>query len=277
MKRFLEMQRKQKEAAATAGGNQAVAAANTSSAGGAAGGTGTGGSGVVSYPSYNPNKPSTTRDAAGTSKTATVTAAAAAAAAEKPKKRPKMEYDSDEDTEGGTWEHRKRMKEMEKTQAVMAKLTEQGAGKHHIADFLPEEENRRFMERVVAAREGRKVAPREDYAAHKLTSDNKGYKMVEEGGWHEGQGLGYHAQGIKAPINRSDLRGNREGLGVTKPTEPAKEDDLFDLYRKRCMLAYRHRPNRLNNPRRGYDGYDGGVGSSAPAGKRPGETEEYDY
>ena len=30
--------------------------------------------------------------------------------------KPKYEYDSDEDTEGGTWEHKKRKKEMSKTQ-----------------------------------------------------------------------------------------------------------------------------------------------------------------
>ena len=29
--------------------------------------------------------------------------------------KPRYEYDSDEDTEGGTWEHKKRKKEMDKT------------------------------------------------------------------------------------------------------------------------------------------------------------------
>lgn len=29
--------------------------------------------------------------------------------------KPRYEYDSDEDTEGGTWEHKKRKDEMEKT------------------------------------------------------------------------------------------------------------------------------------------------------------------
>lgn len=31
----------------------------------------------------------------------------------------KYEYDSDEDTEGGTWEHKKRAKEMEKTLGIL--------------------------------------------------------------------------------------------------------------------------------------------------------------
>ena len=33
--------------------------------------------------------------------------------------KPKYEYDSDEDTEGGTWEHKKRKKEMFKTQGLL--------------------------------------------------------------------------------------------------------------------------------------------------------------
>ena len=36
--------------------------------------------------------------------------------------KPKYEYDSDEDTEGGTWEHKKRKKEMLKTLGLMVIL-----------------------------------------------------------------------------------------------------------------------------------------------------------
>ena len=32
--------------------------------------------------------------------------------------KPKYEYDSDEDTEGGTWEHKKRSLEMQKTAGI---------------------------------------------------------------------------------------------------------------------------------------------------------------
>ena len=35
------------------------------------------------------------------------------------------------------------------------------------------------------------------------------------------------------------------GLGEEKPGEIQREDDEFDLYRKRMMLAYRFRPNPL--------------------------------
>lgn len=34
------------------------------------------------------------------------------------KGKPKYEYDSDEDTEGGTWEHKKREEEMRKTAGI---------------------------------------------------------------------------------------------------------------------------------------------------------------
>ena len=35
------------------------------------------------------------------------------------------------------------------------------------------------------------------------------------------------------------------GLGEEKPGDIQREDDEFDLYRKRMMLAYRFRPNPL--------------------------------
>lgn len=35
------------------------------------------------------------------------------------------------------------------------------------------------------------------------------------------------------------------GLGEDKPGEINRDDDEFDLYRKRMMLAYRFRPNPL--------------------------------
>lgn len=35
------------------------------------------------------------------------------------------------------------------------------------------------------------------------------------------------------------------GVGAAKPDDVGKEDDEFDLYRKRMMLAYKFRPNPL--------------------------------
>ena len=35
------------------------------------------------------------------------------------------------------------------------------------------------------------------------------------------------------------------GLGISRPGEVKKDDDEFEIYRKRMMLAYRFRPNPL--------------------------------
>lgn len=47
---------------------------------------------------------------------ATIRAAAAQSRGHKQKKKENYEYDSDEDVEGGTWEHKKRAKEMRGTE-----------------------------------------------------------------------------------------------------------------------------------------------------------------
>lgn len=38
---------------------------------------------------------------------------------------------------------------------------------------------------------------------------------------------------------------NGAGLGIDRPAELTKNDDEYDAYRKRMMLAYRFRPNPL--------------------------------
>lgn len=71
------------------------------------------------------------------------------------KSKSKLEYDSDEDTEGGTWEHKARTVEMEKTRVKAKELTDMNRGKHHIGDFLPAEELSKFIETVSAVKEDR--------------------------------------------------------------------------------------------------------------------------
>jgi splicing factor 4 len=44
---------------------------------------------------------------------------------------------------------------------------------------------------------------------------------------------------------RSGPVADRAGLGTEKPGEIGAEDDEFEAYRKRMMLAYRFRPNPL--------------------------------
>ena len=113
----------------------------------------------------------------------------------------KHEYDSDEDMEGGTWEHKARKLEMEKTSQKAQELTDAGQGGHHIGDFLPPEELTKFMTKYQALKSG-EAFDDSDYQDSKLTQDNLGFKMLERMGWKEGKGLGSEGQGITAPIGK---------------------------------------------------------------------------
>lgn len=163
----------------------------------------------------------------------------------------KYEYDSDEDTAEGTWEHKLRAKEMYATEKWADELTKQAAGKHHIGDFLPPEELKKFMEKYSAVKTG-KEPDLSDYKEFKLKEDNVGFKMLQKLGWSEGQGLGAEGTGIVDPINKANQPVANMGLGASSSDVVSPDDDEFDAYRKRMMLAYRFRPNPLNNPRRPY-------------------------
>ncbi|GJQ72572.1 hypothetical protein Trydic_g1240 [Trypoxylus dichotomus] len=163
----------------------------------------------------------------------------------------KYEYDSDEETEGGTWEHKLREKEMIATQQWASELNRQAEGKHHIGDFLPPEELQKFLEKSTAVKEGRQPSL-SDYKEFKLKEDNIGFKMLQKLGWSEGQGLGSNGSGIVEPVNKGAIRDQNQGLGLEQPDQIDNADDEYESYRKRMMLAYRFRPNPLNNPRRPY-------------------------
>ncbi|NXN26135.1 SUGP1 protein, partial [Nycticryphes semicollaris] len=156
-------------------------------------------------------------------------------------------YDSDEevDSELGTWEHQLRRMEMDKTRAEWAEqLTQMGRGKHFIGDFLPPDELEKFMETFKALKEGREPDYSE-YKEFKLTVENIGYQMLMKMGWKEGEGLGSDGQGIKNPVSKGTTAVDGAGFGIDRPAELTKEDDEYEAFRKRMMLAYRFRPNPL--------------------------------
>lgn len=168
--------------------------------------------------------------------------------------------------EGGSWEHRKRAKEMKATAQKNFELTLLASEKHHIADFLPADELNKFIKKSTAVAKGEALPVESDYAKHKLERDNVGFQLLQRAGWTEGSGLGSSNNNASAstsmstdkliePVNipSSANRGNvNTGIGVVASQEVSEGDDEFDSYRKRMMLAYRFRPNPLNNPRRDY-------------------------
>uniref|UniRef100_A0A8C5TGJ2 SURP and G-patch domain-containing protein 1 n=1 Tax=Malurus cyaneus samueli TaxID=2593467 RepID=A0A8C5TGJ2_9PASS len=155
-------------------------------------------------------------------------------------------YDSDEEVDGelGTWEHRLRRLEMDKTREWAEQLTQMGRGKHFIGDFLPPDELEKFMETFKALKEGREPDYSE-YKEFKLTVENIGYQMLMKMGWKEGEGLGSDGQGIKNPVSKGTTAVDGAGFGIERPAELTKEDDEYEAFRKRMMLAYRFRPNPL--------------------------------
>lgn len=120
-------------------------------------------------------------------------------------KSAKREYDSDEEeearTSGGTWEHKLRKVEMEATRDWAVKLTDMADAKHHIGDFLPPNELKKFMETYQSLKEGR-IPDHSDYKDFKLNAENLGFKLLQKFGWQEGQGLGKSNQGIVEPVNK---------------------------------------------------------------------------
>ena len=46
-------------------------------------------------------------------------------------------------------------------------------------------------------------------------------------------------------LSRGKASFDQSGVGAEPPAEVKKEDNAFDVYRKRMMLAYRFRPNPL--------------------------------
>ena len=161
-----------------------------------------------------------------------------------------------------------------------------------MADYLPPDILNQFLKNAEAVSKGESsTALNKDKADDKkITDSNIGYQLLSKSGWIEGSGLGATGSGIIQPLsatgsniayqhtssssssnniggansnsssggggssnsvlNRPSVEGS--GIGVHATHEVQANDNEFDQYRKRMMLAYRFRPNPLNNPRRDY-------------------------
>ncbi|XP_022733325.1 SURP and G-patch domain-containing protein 1-like protein isoform X2 [Durio zibethinus] len=121
---------------------------------------------------------------------------------------------------------------------------------HHMGDYIPQEELEKFMAACNDAAAHK--AAKETAEKAKIQSDNVGHKLLSKMGWKEGEGLGSSKNGISDPIMAGDVKMNNLGVGAHHPGEVTPEDDIYEQYKKRMMLGYRHRPNPLNNPRKAY-------------------------
>ncbi|XP_078170781.1 SWAP (Suppressor-of-White-APricot)/surp domain-containing protein / D111/G-patch domain-containing protein isoform X3 [Carex rostrata] len=128
----------------------------------------------------------------------------------------------------------------------------QGSGKkgHHMGDFIPQEELEKFMARCNDS--AAQKAAEEAAQKAKIQADNIGHKLLSKMGWKEGEGLGSGKSGRSDPVMAGDVKKDNLGVGAVKPGEVSAEDDIYEQYKKRMMLGYKHRPNPLGNPRKAY-------------------------
>ncbi|CAN0877859.1 SURP and G-patch domain-containing protein 1-like protein [Linum grandiflorum] len=121
---------------------------------------------------------------------------------------------------------------------------------HHMGDYIPPEELAKFMASCNDA--AAQKAAQEAAERARIQADNVGHKLLSKMGWREGEGLGSSRSGIADPIMAGNIKKDNLGVGAQQPGEVAPEDDIYEQYKKRMMLGYRHRPNPLGNPRKAY-------------------------
>ncbi|XP_076900067.1 SURP and G-patch domain-containing protein 1-like protein [Bidens hawaiensis] len=128
----------------------------------------------------------------------------------------------------------------------------QGDGKrgHHMGDYIPLEELDKFMASCNDA--AAQKAAKEAAQRARIQADNVGHKLLSKMGWKEGEGLGSSRSGIADPIMAGNVKKDNLGVGASQPGEVTPDDDIYEQYKKRMMLGYKHRPNPLGNPRKAY-------------------------
>ena len=63
-----------------------------------------------------------------------------------------------------------------------------------------------------------------------------------------GEGLGSDKSGRAYPVMAGNVKLDNLGVGAHQPGEVTPDDDIYEQYKKRMMLGYRHRPNPLVKP-----------------------------
>lgn len=126
----------------------------------------------------------------------------------------------------------------------------------HVGNLLPADEMARYTTMLPGAKP---VEKKEEKDATVLDSSNKGHQLLSKMGW-KGKGLGAKEDGKVAPVGAQKASsdksgaaaGSAHGVGSEHTWDLDGEEDVFEQYRKRMMLGYRHRPNPNNNPRKLY-------------------------
>ncbi|XP_057496228.1 SURP and G-patch domain-containing protein 1-like protein isoform X2 [Actinidia eriantha] len=149
-------------------------------------------------------------------------------------------------------EERRRQPKQSKDEMPPPASLQAASGKkgHHMGDYIPQEELEKFLATCNDA--AAQKAAKESAEKAKIQSDNVGHKLLSKMGWKEGEGLGSSKSGIADPIMAGNVKKDHLGVGAHQPGEVTPEDDIYEQYKKRMMLGYRHRPNPLNNPRKSY-------------------------
>ncbi|KAM0864870.1 hypothetical protein ACQ4PT_043640 [Festuca glaucescens] len=142
-------------------------------------------------------------------------------------------------------EERKRPPRQSKDEMPPPPCLVQGPPKkgHHMGDFIPQEELEKFMARCNDA--AAQKATKEAAEKAKIQADNIGHKLLSKMGWREGEGLGSERSGRADPVMAGDIKQDHLGVGAVQPGVVSSEDDIYEQYKKRMMLGYRHRPNPL--------------------------------
>ncbi|ESQ45293.1 hypothetical protein EUTSA_v10010376mg [Eutrema salsugineum] len=128
--------------------------------------------------------------------------------------------------------------------------TDPGKRGHHMGDYIPLEELDKFLAKCNDA--AAQKATKEAAEKAKIQADNVGHKLLSKMGWKEGEGIGSSRKGMADPLMAGDVKTNNLGVGASAPGEVKPEDDIYEQYKKRMMLGYKHRPNPLGNPRKAY-------------------------